>query len=288
MVVKDGKRQKVHNLVAEAFLGPRPSSTHTVDHIDRDVANNRVENLRWASKTEQVANRALPKNKAGSRPIEVNFGAGWIQYPSVNEAARVHGFNLGSISQLLHGKGRVKSVNGAVARFVSADDADQEGEEWREVANCMVSNRGRVIGNQYAHKYTPVPQKETGYCKAYGHYVHRLVMEAFGPPRPGPDFTVDHVNRVRHDNQIANLRWASKQQQNDNHSKKRKCEDHHMKRPVAAIFPNGKKVRFESAAAAQKETGVDYRRISEACNGKSWNKKNPRVHRGSGIRFDWV
>jgi hypothetical protein len=50
-----GKR--VHVLVAETFLGPKPSPEHTVDHIDRDIKNNRVYNLRWASRHEQLMNR---------------------------------------------------------------------------------------------------------------------------------------------------------------------------------------------------------------------------------------
>ena len=38
---------KIHRIIAVAFLGLPPSKKHVVDHIDRDRANNRVENLRW-------------------------------------------------------------------------------------------------------------------------------------------------------------------------------------------------------------------------------------------------
>lgn len=41
----------VHQLVAEAFLGPRPPE-HDVDHIDWDRMNNAVANLRWLPQTE--------------------------------------------------------------------------------------------------------------------------------------------------------------------------------------------------------------------------------------------
>lgn len=43
-----GRRSvKVHVLVAEAFLPPRPDAEHDVDHADRDCSNNAAGNLRW-------------------------------------------------------------------------------------------------------------------------------------------------------------------------------------------------------------------------------------------------
>ena len=41
----------VHQLVAEAFIGPCPPG-HNVDHIDHDRWNNRVSNLRYLPKPE--------------------------------------------------------------------------------------------------------------------------------------------------------------------------------------------------------------------------------------------
>lgn len=43
------KTRKVHRLVAEAFHGPAAGEAVTVDHINNDTLDNRPENLRWLS-----------------------------------------------------------------------------------------------------------------------------------------------------------------------------------------------------------------------------------------------
>ena len=53
-----GKRNiEIHLLVAERYLGPKPGPEYQVDHINRNRSDNRVENLRWVTRTENCANR---------------------------------------------------------------------------------------------------------------------------------------------------------------------------------------------------------------------------------------
>ncbi len=100
----DRKRVNVHLLVAEAFLGPPPSVHHTVDHINRKSLDNRLCNLRWATKSEQLHNRKLPMNTANSIRLEVNIGAGWVACGSYSEATRTFGVDRHTLRDLVNGK----------------------------------------------------------------------------------------------------------------------------------------------------------------------------------------
>ena len=56
---------KVHQLVCEAFHGPKPFDDALVLHLDEDPSNNRPENLRWGThKENQNAPRALAAFRA--------------------------------------------------------------------------------------------------------------------------------------------------------------------------------------------------------------------------------
>lgn len=63
------KHHKIHQLVAKAFI-PNPNNYTEIDHIDRNPANNRVENLRWSNRSQQCFNsRTRCDNKLGEKNI---------------------------------------------------------------------------------------------------------------------------------------------------------------------------------------------------------------------------
>jgi hypothetical protein len=66
----NGKSKKMHRLVMMAFEPIDDMEDYQVDHIDRNTKNNKLENLRWATASENVKNRTINENTFGtSRPI---------------------------------------------------------------------------------------------------------------------------------------------------------------------------------------------------------------------------
>lgn len=53
---KQQKRFSIHRLVLMTFNVPNPELKQEVDHIDSDYKNNRLDNLRWATRIENMAN----------------------------------------------------------------------------------------------------------------------------------------------------------------------------------------------------------------------------------------
>jgi hypothetical protein len=48
------KTYKVHQLIAEAFHGPRPFEGAVAMHVDENAANNRPSNLKWGTMKENM------------------------------------------------------------------------------------------------------------------------------------------------------------------------------------------------------------------------------------------
>ena len=53
----NGERYFYHRILAKHFI-PNPDELPEVDHIDRDKANNSLDNLRWVNRSQNMSNRS--------------------------------------------------------------------------------------------------------------------------------------------------------------------------------------------------------------------------------------
>lgn len=109
----------VHRIVAEAFLA-NPDSKQFVNHKDGNKSNNHLDNLEWATRSENAVHafRILHIKRGGGvekRAVK-NTDTGEI-YSSIQEAAEKTGHNRTSIISCC--KGRYKTVNGQHWKYVN-------------------------------------------------------------------------------------------------------------------------------------------------------------------------
>ena len=57
----EGTMKKIHTLVAEAFI-IKPENKNYIDHIDHDILNNSIDNLRWVTLSENSRNQSICSN----------------------------------------------------------------------------------------------------------------------------------------------------------------------------------------------------------------------------------
>ena len=116
------------------------------------------------------------------------------------------------------------------------------------------------------------------------YHVHRIVLSAFVPNPEGKPH-VDHINTIRDDNRVENLRWATQTENNNNqrtiqHLKKTINNDGYQQKRLNALSKNGspkapKKVyqysanleyinSFNSISEAARSFGINHENIVRA------------------------
>lgn len=90
------------------------------------------------------------------------------------------------------------------------DDSLFTSKEWTRhpTKNLELTKKGQVRNSNNKVIYTP-RLTTNGYVQIGDNLLHRLLMETFNPIFLEGYFTVDHINGIRTDNRLENLRWVT-------------------------------------------------------------------------------
>ena len=209
MTKENVKTMRAHIIITRTFHGEPKSADLTVDHINRDRADNRVVNLRWATRKQQSINSDTSKcNTIGQPVVQYTTDMEEIKrWPNIATAAKELGIHGSLISRVCRGK-----LNQARGFKWVYERQDLDGEIWRdyEPLDIQVSNMGRIKSSHIIYG----SKTGNGYL-VYGKsckYVHIIVAETFLPnPENKPE--VNHKDKVGTNNKLENLVWATRSEQ---------------------------------------------------------------------------
>lgn len=225
-----------HRLVAQAFI-PNIHNLPQVDHIDRQPANNVVENLRWASAKDQMANRGkIIYDVSRRRSV-------WKCHIDTGEEIELFESTVLATNSITpyptHLKNPYVPINNVAAgrrktaygyKWKYAEYEDIEGETWKpidpesigyppgHVTKYYISDHGRlkcplgVIRNPLLNpnKYGELSVEQETYLS------HRLVALTFLEKKEGKDI-VNHIDGNKMNNHVSNLEFVD-QKENRQHA----------------------------------------------------------------------
>nr|QBK85392.1 MAG: HNH endonuclease [Iridovirus LCIVAC01] len=220
------KNNQVHRLVAQAFI-PNPNNFPQVNHKDKNRANNKVENLEWATASMNVKHSIKMgvkrhKRAVWQRDLEGNEVA---VFDSITKASEITGCDASSIIKCANGK-RNTAGNFTWGYVKEKITEEVRGDNWKEIKNYpgyRIYNNGQIYSDyisQYLKLTISGGYYRIGLCNDNGiqrkHQVHILVAQYFCDNSENKPI-VNHIDGDKLNNHYTNLEWVT-QSENMKHA----------------------------------------------------------------------
>ena len=226
VTIKKRKYQK-HRFIMEALYDTIIPMHFDIDHINPDPSNNHFSNLQILTKKEHASKTASDNHKnIKEREKKYAIKVGRIKddktetFLSLTDASKKCNIDTSTIKLCIE-SGNV-DTNGYIWIQYENDKEDIPDEIWKEhieYKGLLLSNKGRVHNTHIRNSYPDRGSLSEYYIISFkGKHlkVHKLICETFIGLSPGSDYTVDHIDNDKINNNAENLRWASKKEQSCN------------------------------------------------------------------------
>jgi hypothetical protein len=299
------KRFLVHRLVANAFI-PNPENKPTVNHINHNTYDNKVENLEWNTHKQQNEHNYKTEDtkRTTCRARSVSC---YTKYDELSNTFRT----LSEASEWLYKESNSKNVQACLAgirhslnnggichsyiwKYNDLDIKQIYGEEWKEIPyqltlgkqNYWISNKGRFKNNMGKvmeltnhTNYITISFKNKGKSKTY--QLHRIVALMF-VENPDNKLFVNHIDGDKINNCADNLEWVTKSE-NTLHAHKIGLIKKNM-RKIHQFDKNGNFIaEYESIKSAALILKLDKSSIGHICA-----KDRPGSNTCGGFVFKYV
>lgn len=262
-----------HRLVAAAWCGlDIDDPTQVVDHIDGNRSNNLPSNLRVLSRKEHVSATLAAgqyRDRSGNvvPPLPDN-------YESVLSSVRE-----GRLSTREAGKQIGRSHEWVAKRTASNAPPVPFDPLWKSYPSekSIEFNAQGQVRDVYSKRLISPTCSDGGYYKVRGVYVHRAVLELFGPPAPRPGALVRHgPDHDKANNRLDNLSWgtyADNGKDMKTQGRSTVGEKHGRARLTDAQVQEGLRLHVENQWTTEQlgeHLGLDQGNAAHIVTGKSW------------------
>ena len=289
------KRFRLNRLVAKHFIiNDDPENKILVDHIDNNKLNNKVNNLRWVTQSENIHSYNQNHKPEMDKPIlQYDIDMTLIkEWKSILEILDNYDFNSSLLYACLNGKYKTAYTYIWNYKDEIKEDALLESDEvfknvgtfdGKDFSNYEVSNYGKIKSLKY-DKYLKCDTSNLYYSimlydqkskKGIRLQVHRIVAFVFVEGRTKVNNIVNHLDENKLNNRASNLEWTTRRLNNK----------YSFAKKVNQIDPKTNNIikTFDSVAYAYNFIGNSKNgAINNCCNGKA------RYDTAFGYKWSWA